>query len=97
MPPVMAENRFRCFLGQLDNTAFSDDQMILVEQALSFYSFSTRQVMLIMQHFSFEDDKLQVAKLAYNSTVDIQNYYMVNQMFSFSSSIDELNQYLAFR
>lgn len=44
--------------------------------------------------FSFEDTRLDLAKYAYGYTFDIGNYYQINDAFTFSSSIDELNSYI---
>jgi len=48
-----------------------------------------------MQAFTFEDTKLQFAKFAYGRTFDIGNYFVVNNAFDFSSSVDELNAFIA--
>ena len=47
--------------------------------------------------FSFEDSKLDFAKYAYERTYDIDNYYKVNDAFTFESSVDELNEYIQAR
>jgi len=57
-------------------------------------SFTTAQVRELMMLFSFESNKLEVAKYAYRKTVDKHNYYQVNDLFSFSSSRDELARFL---
>ena len=56
--------------------------------------FTSMQVKQILQQFSFETDKLDLAKLAYDKTVDKQNFYTVNDVFSYSSSRDELARYI---
>jgi hypothetical protein len=48
----------------------------------------------MMLLFTFEDNKLEVAKYAYRKTVDNRNYVMVNDAFTFSSSRDELAKYI---
>jgi hypothetical protein len=40
---------------------------------------------------------LDFAKFAYDHTYDIGNYYKVNDVFSFESSVDELDQYIRSR
>jgi hypothetical protein len=47
-----------------------------------------------MMLFSFEGTRLDFAKFAYGRTYDIGNYYMVNDAFTFETSIDELNDYI---
>jgi hypothetical protein len=43
---------------------------------------------------SFESTRLDFAKFAYTYTLDKENYYMVNNAFSFSSSVAELNNFI---
>jgi len=44
--------------------------------------------------FSFESTRLDFARMAYHRVIDPQNYFIVNNAFRFSSSIDELYQYI---
>jgi hypothetical protein len=46
------------------------------------------------QQFSFEDDKLQVAKMAFNRTIDKANYHLLYSIFSYSSSKEDLAKYI---
>jgi hypothetical protein len=48
----------------------------------------------ILQLFTFEDNKLELAKFAYDYCIDRENYYRVNDVFTFSSSKDELSRFL---
>ena len=48
-----------------------------------------------MKLFSFEDSRLDFAKFAYGHTYDLGNYYQINSAFTFSSSVDELNDFIA--
>ena len=56
--------------------------------------FTTLQVRQILQLFSSENDKLELAKLAYRNTVDQRNYAQLYDVFSYQSSKDELDQYI---
>jgi hypothetical protein len=42
----------------------------------------------------FEEDKLEIAKYAYGSTLDVGNYFRVNDAFDFESTIEELDTYI---
>jgi len=44
--------------------------------------------------FTFESSKLEIAKAAYGRTIDKNNFYQVNDAFTFSSSVDELSEYI---
>jgi hypothetical protein len=81
----------------IDNAGFENTRLAIFKQALSYNYFTTSQVRELMDQFWFEGTKLEVAKLAYPKTVDQNNYYLVNNGFSFSSSVDELGNYIAMR
>ena len=54
--------------------------------------FTTGQVRQVLQLFSSENDKLELAKLSYKNLVDRQNFRQVYDLFS-SRSQTELDQY----
>ncbi len=85
--------------GQLKNTIsnqwFDSGKLQVARQAISMNSLTAAQVSELMQLFSFESSKLELAKMAFANTVDKQNYYIVNNAFWFSSSVAELDQYIS--
>jgi hypothetical protein len=44
---------------------------------------------------TFDSSRLELAKLAYLSTVDKENFWVVYDLFTFESSIVELNEYIS--
>lgn len=54
-------------------------------------SYQVKQIILL---FGFEDTRLELAKYASGHTYDPGNYYMLNDAFTFESSIEELNNYI---
>ena len=52
------------------------------------------QVKEMLLLFSFENNKLELAKQAYASTVDKRNYSMVYDVFSFNTSKTELDRFI---
>ena len=57
-------------------------------------SLTVAQVKDLMLLFTFESNRLEIARSAYKQTVDKQNYYRLNEAFSFSSSKDELARFI---
>lgn len=94
-PVAMAEYDFQQLKRTLNNASFENTRLMILKQALPFNYFTTAQVRSLMCEFWFESSKLEVAKAAYGKTVDQQNYYLVNNEFSFGSSVRELGEYLA--
>jgi hypothetical protein len=96
-PVAMNPNDFMQLKQTLDNASFESTRLTIFKQALGYNNFTTGQVREIMELFWFESSKLEVAKLAYPKTIDQNNYYLVNNSFSFSSSVNELGDYIAMR
>jgi len=71
--------------------------MTVAKQLINNNYFSSRQVARLIQQMTFESSKLELAKYAYSKTVDKSNYFIVNDQFSFESSITALSDYIALR
>ena len=96
-PCAMNPNDFAQLKQTIANASFEETRITIFKQALAYNYFSTSQVRELMDQFWFEGSKLEVAKLAYPKTVDQNNYYLVNNEFSFSSSVDDLGNYIAMK
>lgn len=57
-------------------------------------NFTTAQVKEMMMLFTFENNRLEIAKLAYNKTIDKNNYYQLNDALTFSNSKEELARFI---
>ena len=104
-PPVVVQPQqqiidavtFQQLKETINRTSFESTKQSVLNQAMGNFWFTTHQVKEVMGLFSFESTKLDVAKRMYDRTVDKQNYFTVSQTFSFSSSVEDLTQYLAQR
>lgn len=92
----MAPEDFNTLKIVISNNSFDNTKITIAKQAIATNYFTSRQVFEIMKLFSFESSKLDIAKFAYKNTIDKNNYYMVNGAFNFSSSIDELNDWIIY-
>lgn len=90
----MNERVFEQFKQTLRNESFENTRVTLAKQTISTNFFTALQVKDIVNLFSFESSKLDIAKYAYDFTVDKGSYFVINDAFSFSSSKDELNNYI---
>lgn len=93
-PMAMHPGAFNQLVNVVENQWFDSGKLNVVEQAARSNNFTTAQVAQLMRLFSFESSKLQVAKMAFASTIDKQNYFMVNNEFTFSSSVRELDRFI---
>lgn len=46
---------------------------------------------------NFEENKLDFAKYAYDYCIEPRNYFKLNEIFSFSSNVDNLSDYIQSR
>lgn len=74
--------------------SFSDDKIMVIKQATKTKCVSADQVLSLMGEFDFDKDKVEVAKYLYDKTYDQDNYFKVINSFDFSSSKNELNEYI---
>lgn len=74
---------------------FEDTKLTLAKQIAGSNCMSAEQIRGIMKLFSFENSKLDFAKFAYSHCCDKNNYYKVNDAFTFDSSSTELNNYIS--
>ena len=78
----------------LRNEMFENIRVDLAKQVINSNYFTSQQVKELLQLFTFENNKLDLAKYAYGYTVDKNNYYLVNEQLGFSNSKDELARYI---
>ena len=88
---VQAFDQFKQSIG---NERFDNTKLSIAKQVISTNYFMSAQVKEIVQLFTFESSKLEIAKYAYKYTLDKGSYFLVNDAFTFSNSKDELMQYI---
>ncbi|MCF8275792.1 MAG: DUF4476 domain-containing protein [Flavobacteriales bacterium] len=93
-PWPMEEGQFADARNSVASKDFEDSKLTVAKQITGSNCLTADQVKRMMGTFDFEDSKLEYAKFAYDKTYDIGNYYKLNDAFDFSSSIDELNDYI---
>ena len=94
-PWPLSRQDFEGVKNSIASKSFDDTKLTIAKQVISSNCLLSAQVKEIMLLFSFEETRLELAKYAYGNTFDIGNYYKINDAFSFSSSIDELNSYIS--
>jgi hypothetical protein len=90
----MSQNNFQQLKSTIGSKSFEDSKLTIAKQVLNNNCLVTSQVKEIMLMFDFEATRLDFAKYAYGYTYDIGNYFMVNDAFTFESSISDLNNYI---
>jgi Domain of unknown function (DUF4476) len=91
---VMTVAEFNQVKQSLQKEWFENNRITSAKFIIENNNFTTVQVKELMQLFSFDDKKLEIAKLAYRKTVDKQNYYLINEELTFSSNKEELARFI---
>ena len=73
---------------------FENTRLSTAKQIVDRNYFTSRQVKDLLMLFTFENNRLDLAKYAYSKTVDKRNYFIVNDAFTMSNNKDELNRFI---
>ena len=92
---VMSSVEFQRVLDCINKEWFENNKMKSAVQLINTNYFTSSQVKQMVQLFSFESNKLELAKQAYSKTVDKQNYQCVSDVLMFRSSKDELARFIS--
>ncbi|MFT3910227.1 MAG: DUF4476 domain-containing protein [Ferruginibacter sp.] len=90
----MSEVEFGEFKQTICNNSFDNTKLAVATQAIGCNYFTAAQVKDMIELFSFENNKLGLAKSAYRSCIDKHNYYVVSNALCFESSKQELAKFL---
>ena len=90
----LSNKEFREALDIIKNQSFESGKEAVAKQIISDYDITVDQLIDILNEMSFESTKLELAKYGYDNMDDVRSFYKVYNVFSFSSSVDELSDYI---
>ncbi len=94
-PCYVSPEEFTQILTSIKKESFNNTRVTLTRQILrSKQCFTTMQIKEIVKLFSFDDARLDIAMFAWEFTTDKDNYYLVAEEFSFSSTKEKLMKFL---
>jgi hypothetical protein len=93
----MDAGSFSSALAAIQDADFEDTKKSTAKSIINGQCLTTDQVVSICRQFDFEATKLDFAKFAYTNTIDIGNYFKVNQVFDFDASKSDLNRFVSGR
>lgn len=88
----VTETELAGMIKKIDDAAFASDQLAIVKSLNTNFCFSTAQVKLIMNEFSFPENKLDVAEMLYEKCTDRKNYYQLKGEFSFNTYEEQFSK-----
>jgi hypothetical protein len=93
----MASDNFSAALATIKKQSFEDTRLKTAKQVITANCLNVDQIIQIATTFNFEDNKLDFAKYAYDFCSEPRNYFKLNGIFSFSSNVDDLSDYVQSR
>lgn len=95
-PPTVTPEELQEMLKSLRQEPFDDNRKKLARQIISAsrHPFLTSQIKEFLRLFPFDDDKLEVAKLAYDRVLDADKYFQLNESFAFPGTRESLTRFL---
>lgn len=91
---AMSSSNFSAAKSTISKQSFDETKLSTAKQVISSNCLTAAQIKEIMLLFSFEETRLTLAKEAHSRCVDKNNYFLLNDAFNFSSSVEELNNSL---
>lgn len=90
----MTAAQFNTAKSSISSKPFEENKLQIAKQIISKNCMNTNQIKEVLGAFSFEESKLDFAKYAYKYCTNQNEYYVINDAFSFSDSIDQLDQFI---
>ena len=90
----MNEDQFKKFQNSVKQASFPKDMYNVVSSATDYAIFSTEQVKRTIELFSFENDKLNCAKVMSKKVHDKQNLYSVADTFAFPNTKNQFFDFI---
>lgn len=73
---------------------FENSRLTAAKQIIDQNYFTSQQVKEMVLLFTFENNRLDIAKYAYGKTIDKGNYFMINEAFTFNNNKEALKEYI---
>ncbi|MBL7765283.1 MAG: DUF4476 domain-containing protein [Chitinophagaceae bacterium] len=91
---VMSNGRYQMLIDQMRKASFETSKDKVARQLLVNERITVNQLIGVLKEFTFESTKVTFAKDFYRSLLDKENFIMVNDLFTFQSSKDEILDYI---
>jgi hypothetical protein len=93
VPPV-SDGKLNRMIASISNQSFEDGKVRVAKQIVRSNFITVEQLLKLLEEFNFDEGKLEVSKFSFDHTYDLDNYFMIYDVFSFSSTGEELEQYI---
>ncbi|MDQ0969152.1 hypothetical protein QFZ20_004555 [Flavobacterium sp. W4I14] len=91
---LLSDEAFQAFLTQYRRESFDDGRLRMINVVSKNSSLLSAQARVLLKSFSFDDERLKVARNLYKNVADPQNYFTLSDIFVFPSNKDDFLKYL---
>ena len=91
---AMTNNDFAQAKESLRREWFENTRLETAKQVIDRNYFTSQQVKEMVLLFTFENNRLDIAKYAFGKTVDKGNYFVINDAFTFNNNKEALKEYI---
>ncbi len=94
----VSRQRFKSMLEAIENESFDDGRLRVAKTVIRTNACLTAvQLRQMMNLFSFDENKVELAKFAWDYLYDLSNFHLIYDTLDFESSKEELEQYIGER
>ena len=90
----MSDDEFNRFYQSVRNASFDKDKLKVVSVVTDQATFTTEQIRKVIGLFSFDNGKLDCAKMLSEKAYDRQNLYLLAEEFSFSKAKNDFLDFI---
>lgn len=90
----MNSNDFNSALASVKKQNFDDTKLKVAKQIVQANCLNVNQIKQLANTINFEETKLDFAKFAYDYCTEQKKYFQLNDIFSFSTNVDDLTEYI---
>ena len=90
----MGSGDFNSALTSVKKQSFDDVKLKVAKQIVAANCLDVNQIKQLANTITFEETKLDFVKFAYDFCTEPNKYFKLNDIFSFSSSVDDLTDYI---
>jgi hypothetical protein len=94
LPAHISDDDFEQLKNTITNIKYETKKMDTLKVLIGLNQFATSQVSVLMNLFAFESNKLDVARLLYDKTVDKQNYSRLASNFNFDARKEDFKKFM---
>jgi len=94
MPMGMSPESFSMLMASMRREAFDETRVRMATSAITMSGVTSAQLAGLMRMLTFDSNRLNLAKIAYNFVVDKNNIFLINDAFTFNSNADEFYRYI---